>query len=339
MIYHFGFLLYSFYDDKKGCYISYILSASHGKLKLYYYIGQLDFPQMSFVFFGVKCKRETVKEYAFVFQSKERWNDLEVSYVDFLDDKNLQYANRAYEKYCGTDYENNILLQYDDDYFCCVFYKDEWLRMYFSDKEESWCKQYVINHEINEEQNVIDSIYKDICNAPDVVEVTNIEEIVRHLKVVFSAGTITRVGGDDWQYDAKETSIDIKIDEWLAQFLELGRKDTSSARWRTTIDYRNEEEVELTGDEIKRFCNEIVRNYNKFEHQKGLLAKLTIKLREHYEQLSILDELLTKELIAHGNIKENKFYGMNLIMAKSKQYDKINDLVYDVNIEMHKEKS
>lgn len=338
MIYHFGFLLYSFYDDKKGCYISYILSTSHGKLKLYYYIGQLDFPQMSFVFFGVKCKRETAKEYTFVYQSKERWNDLEVTYVDFLDDKNLRYAHSAYEKYCGTDYEKNILLQYDDDYFCCVFCKNEWLRMYFSDKEESWCKQYVINHKKNEEQTVIDSIYRDVCNAPDIVEGTNIEEIVRHLKVVFSDGTITRVGGDDWQYDYKETYTDITVDEWLAQFLELGRKDTSSAKWRTTLDYRNEE-VELTGDENKRFCNEIVRNYNKLEHLNGLLKKLTISLKEHYDQLFILDELLTKELIAHGDIKEEKSYGMNYIIANSKQYDKINDLVYDVNKEMHEKKS
>ena len=210
--------------------------------------------------------------------------------------------------------------------------------MYFSDKEESWCKQYVINHKKNEEQTVIDSIYRDVCNAPDIVEGTNIEEIVRHLKVVFSDGTITRVGGDDWQYDYKETYTDITVDEWLAQFLELGRKDTSSAKWRTTLDYRNEE-VELTGDENKRFCNEIVRNYNKLEHLNGLLKKLTISLKEHYDQLFILDELLTKELIAHGDIKEEKSYGMNYIIANSKQYDKINDLVYDVNKEMHEKKS
>lgn len=338
MIYHFGFFLYSFYNDNIGCYISYILSVSHGKLKLYYYLGQLDFPQMSFVFFGVKCKRETAKEYTFVYQSKERWNDLEVTYVDFLDDKNLCYAHSAYEKYCGTDYEKNILLQYDDDYFCCVFYKNEWLRMYFSDKEESWCKQYVINHKKNEEQNVIDSIYRDICNAPNIVGKTNIEEIVSHLNVVFSNGTITRVWSDDWQYDDKETSIDIEVDDWLAHFLELGRKDISSARWRTTIDYRNRE-VKLIGEENERFCNEIVKNYNKLEHLNGLLERLTTKLKEHYDQLSILDELHTEELIAHGNIKDDKFYGMNFIIAKSKQYDNINDLVYDVNIEMHEKKS
>lgn len=338
MIYHFGFFLYSFYNDNIGCYISYILSVSHGKLKLYYYLGQLDCPKMSFVFFGVKYKQEASKNYTFVFQSKERWNALEVTYIDLISDKNLHYVDRVYEKYSGADYEKNILLQYDDDYFCCAFYKNEWLRMYFSDKEESWCKQYVINHKKNEEQNVINSIYRDICNAPNIVGKTNIEEIVSHLKVVFSNGTITRVWSDDWQYDDKETSIDIEVDVWLAQFLELGRKDTSSAKWRTTIDYKNEE-VELIGDENKRFCSEIVQNYNKLEHLNGLLARLTIMLKEHYKQLSILDELLTNELIAQGNIQEDKFYGMNFIIAKSKQYDKINDLVYDVNKEMHEKKS
>lgn len=360
MVYHFGFVLYEQND------IMFFLSVCKGKLKIYYYKGELSsqkdsvkvgdefplmnfswdefenkkyvsgrsYPQMSFVFFGVKSNSKVNEDDKTVDpQAQERDTDVEVMVLaqDIVVHKVSEHCSDV--KYCGVNYRDICFSYSKIDNRCGVFYHDEWQNRYFSDIELSWCKLYCINKEEVDTYREIHNLYQTIFDSPQIVENTDIEEILSHLYVEYENGTISRPGKDDIEYSNKITKLDARADCWLIKYLEVGRIKTNYSKWKLIADYTSSHK-DLKGQELINYRSEIVKSYSKKKHLDGLLRYQTGAIDKCLNTLKQLNEFRTNELLKYGNIKKYDYSGLRDVIRTSIAYKE--EFITQIAMTVHK---
>lgn len=291
MIPHIGKILYTINN------YSVILSYKENICKLYYTPPELTCQlhnvgkqKYSYVYFEVnECSENKTSNNFHYSEQKNEHNIIQISNITSLYD-------------IFSDSKNNIDIYLDRKSITGRINGFDITDNQLSSKEMSLLQFLLIERQKNILNDELKQTSSKLDSAVDIVERTDIKKILSLIQIEIKESFFSNPGKDDRYSVTRIVSLDNslngKIDQWLySDFLKIGSSQVySDSGYCSCYSMRIDNLVTgvLKGHNLQEEICDLEKRYNRKEHLKGLIHKLSISMQNLYS--SLLDcELLLKE--------------------------------------------